>query len=161
MHSVFLFPTFSHEFFRNPSIFETKLPSGLPITVPSGSFTVVNYRACNQSVNEKDNLKQFSESLDDKSTVLKFAISKSNASFGGSGSGQGRRCPGAMISLMEQTITIGILLSYGLAAENVDTISCDIDSTKFPLCSRVNKGHVFIKNMPCESQTYAHGMGLD
>lgn len=146
LHNVFLYPPFALEAFFNPTDMKTTL-NGSEITVPGNTFFMVNYRACN-AAEKLDDLNTFStELLRDKNTILNFWNDQRVSSFGGSlEGGKSRKCPAARTSLLEQIIAIAVLLrDFNVSPSG--TVSCEIDHTKSPLCTRVNEGMVTLERV--------------
>lgn len=148
LHNVFLYPPFALEAFFNSRDMKTTV-NGSDITIPGNTFFMVNYRACN-AAEKLDDLKTFSTALlNDKNTILNFWNDSRVSSFGGSlEGGKSRKCPAARTSLLEQIIAIAVLLrDFNLSLSNAVSLSCKIDHTKSPLCTRVNDGMVTLERV--------------
>lgn len=149
LHNVFLYPPFALEAFFNSKDMQTTV-NGSDITLPGNTFFIVNYRACN-AAEKLDDLTVFSRTvLSDKNTILNFWNNARVSSFGGSlEGGKSRKCPAARTSLLEQIIAIAVLLgNFELTLTPTTTISCGIDDSKSPLCTRTNDGMVTLKQAP-------------
>jgi len=152
LHNVFLYPTFSHEFFYNQTAYSAALEDGSTIEVPGNSIVVVNYVQCNRSESELAAFETFSKTLEDSATTGRFIMDKRVASFGGSKTSKenekSRICPGAKTSLYEQMIILAILLrDYSLELIDSQDLSCDVDPAMHPLCVRANSGTVVLSKI--------------
>jgi len=152
LHNVFLYPPFSHSFYLNRESFTVTLDNGTEIVIPSMSFTVVNYIECNRSNEKLISEETFSDNLKSKFTTGDFIHNPQVASFGGSKidshNNHSRSCPGAKTSLYEQMIIIVLLLrDYNLTSDDSEEISCEIDPSQHPICSRVRVGTIALKKL--------------
>jgi len=148
LQNVYLYPTFSHQFFFNSKPLAETLPDKNKISIPARSVIIVNYLKCN-IFNKNIDTNNFAKSLSDDSTIGKFVMNKEVSSFGGSkiskDNKKSRICPGAKTSLYEQMVIIARLLrDYNLKLSDSKQLSCDIDNDKFPLCSRKETGSLEI-----------------
>lgn len=149
LHNVFLYPTFSHEFFPNLQKSTVTLPDQSKIELPNYSFILVNYRQSNLSNAKMTDAKTFPNELAQNDTVGRFIMDKRVASFGGSLVSKDnpwtRFCPGAKTSLLEQMIMIAaIIRDYSLLLTDAQKTSCDIDPTMHPICARKKTGHIIL-----------------
>lgn len=149
LHNVFLYPTFSHEFFLNHKSSNVTLADKSTLSVPSKSFILVNYAECNRSDTKMTMAETFPDALAKQDTTGRFIMDKRVASFGGSKISRDnpwtRICPGAKTSLLEQMIMIAIIIrDYSLQLTGHKEISCAVDPKAHPLCSRVNTGNIIL-----------------
>lgn len=154
LHSVFLYPSFAHEFFYSKNSFHFTIPNHDSYKLPNGMLIVVNYFACNRGDTLMVSPETFSNNLAEKSTTARFMRDPRVASFGGSQCDKKSRiCPGGKTALLENMIILGELLKMEcLQSIDEKTISAEIDRNTHPLCSRVNRGDIVIAPKSEESK---------
>lgn len=154
LHTVFLYPPFSHQFFPNTTAFDVALAEDFTINIPANSFVVVNYGECNRSNETMYSATTFADHLSNEATTGRFIMNPDVASFGGSRGDKtfkkSRICPGAKTSLLEQMIIIARLLKdYSLVLSEGSELSVDPDPDMHPLCVRKNEGEIVLAHIAC------------